>query len=948
MQLLNHSITYRPLKRVCQTAYGIVLFLLLYRIAPTMLCAQVIRVDPAFCTAEDTVTITFNAADGNMGLKNATPPIYAHTGVITSKSAHGNDWRYVVGNWGTADNRVLMTALGNQLYQIKFPLRKFYNVPADEKILKMAFVFRNTSGNLVGRDANGGDIFYQVYESNSQLLGNRFLPDANYLFLQKGSTFEVHYECSKEAGIYLYKNQVLVDSARGKTYKRLLVGEQEGQFDVTIVCSDGVDSLSSAFRYIIQPQTKVEEPPVGTRPGFQISSDHSARLSLLAPGKQHVYVLGDFNDYLPDTAFLMKRNHAGDLFWLDVASLVPGKIHHFQYLVDGVIKIADPLSTVVLDPWNDSGVSSSVYPDLPIYPFGKTNGNVTVLETEPPKYVWQSGDFVKPAKDQLLIYEFLVRDFTDEQSFAAVMDRLDYFKALGVNTLQLMPVNEFEGNSSWGYNASFTMAVDKYYGPANKLKELVDRAHQKGMAVVLDVVFNHVFSQSPLAQLYWDGALNKPSVNSPFLNADAKHPFNVGYDINHESPFTKRLVKQILQYWVEEFRIDGFRFDLSKGFTQNYTGNDANAFAKYDASRIRILKDYANHLWSIDPNTIVILEHFAENAEELELANAGMLLWGNMNYAFNQATMGYSDNDLTYAFSGTRGWRDDHLIAYMESHDEERLMFKNLQYGNGNAGYSVKNLDHALKRQEMAFAFLLMIPGPKMIWQFGELGYDYSINQCVNGTINSNCRLDPKPVRWDYLHNDQRTSIYETIAKIQALKEKTQVVYDEEPVLRVSEGLVKSIQYFGNGVNVLLMGNFHIIEQVRTFQFPHTGWWYDVLTADSIYIDGSEHEFVMPPGSMHLLVDQRDLLTQVELADQSSKAWIFPNPAQQQCIINVPRECVAFVLQDGTGCEHIIKWEQIGDGQYLLQWSEELPTGIYFIRALQKSPKPVIIKLAIH
>ena len=184
--------------------------------------SQVISVSPAFCTAEDTVTIVYNAAEGNKGLMNATPPVYAHTGVITSNSSNGNDWRYVIGNWGTADARVLMTDLGNQLYQIKFPVRKFYNVPAGEKILKMAFVFRNTNGSLVGRDAGGGDIFYPVYENKGQLLGQRILPVNDYIFIKKDSSFRVHYECSKTASIQVYKKGVLIDSVVGKTYERMI------------------------------------------------------------------------------------------------------------------------------------------------------------------------------------------------------------------------------------------------------------------------------------------------------------------------------------------------------------------------------------------------------------------------------------------------------------------------------------------------------------------------------------------------------------------------------------------------------------------------------------------------------------------------------------------------------------------------------------------------------
>jgi len=119
--------------------------------------------------------------------------------------------------------------------------------------------------------------------------------------------------------------------------------------------------------------------------------------------------------------------------------------------------------------------------------------------------------------------------------------------------------------------------------------------------------------------------------------------------------------------------------------------------------------------------------HFADDSEEQVLANYGMLLWGNSNYNYNEATMGYHENgksDFSWGYYGKRSWSQPHLVTYMESHDEERLMFKNLQYGNGAGAYSVKDPATALNRIKLAGAFFLTLPGPKMLWQFGELGYD--------------------------------------------------------------------------------------------------------------------------------------------------------------------------------------------------------------------------------
>src|SRR5205823_2038318 len=100
------------------------------------------------------------------------------------------------------------------------------------------------------------------------------------------------------------------------------------------------------------------------------------------------------------------------------------------------------------------------------------------------------------------------------------------------------------------------------------------------------------------------------------------------------------------------------------------------------------------------------------------------------------------------------------------------LMYKNLQSGNSFGTYNIRDLNTALQRIELSNAFFLTIPGPKMIWQFGELGYDYTINYCTNGTVDNACRLDPKPIRWDYLQVLQRKRIYDVVSKLNKLRKE--------------------------------------------------------------------------------------------------------------------------------------------------------------------------------
>jgi 1,4-alpha-glucan branching enzyme len=244
--------------------------------------------------------------------------------------------------------------------------------------------------------------------------------------------------------------------------------------------------------------------------GVNIINSNSVIFSLQAPYKQFVYLIGDFNDWMVDSAYAMKCEDNGGTdvhWWLEVMGLDPQTEYAFQYLVDGEIRIADPYSEKILDPWNDSDIPVSIYPDLKVYPAGKTSEIVSTFQIDRPEYIWQTTDYTRPPKTNLIIYEMLLRDFIVAHDYETLIDTLDYLQNLGVNALELMPVSEFEGNSSWGYNPSFYFAPDKYYGTADALKHLIDECHARGMAVIQDIVLNHSYGSSPLVRLYWDSAI---------------------------------------------------------------------------------------------------------------------------------------------------------------------------------------------------------------------------------------------------------------------------------------------------------------------------------------------------------------------------------------------------------------------------------------------------------
>jgi len=925
------------------------LAILLTLFSLNLIQAQVIWTEPFFPTIADDVTVYFDASEGNGALAGFSGDIYAHTGVITSESTTPSDWKFVVSDWGVADTNVLMTNEGNDVYSLAFNIQDYYDFPMGTEVLEMAFVFRDVTGSTVARSSDGSDIYTPVYPENAGYLMSLLTPTEPIVTLnQIGDEINIQAVANADSEWRITIGGGTAHLASGISQLDYnLPATIFGANEVQVIASSNGDTLRQSFSYLIPADPTIQDAPAGTVDGINLISDTNVRLQLFAPGKENIYVLGDFNDYALSESFQMNRSTNGERFWLDI-TVTPDEWHTFQYLVDGSIFIADPYSELVLDPNNDSFVPTETWPDLPSYPDG-ANGIVTLFRSNPEPYDWQVTNFDRPANGDLVIYELLMRDFTDAKNYQTLLDSLDYLERLGINALQFMPINEFEGNQSWGYNPSYHMALDKAYGTPESFKAVIDACHARGIAVILDVVYNHAFSQSPLAQLYWDGG--NPAPDNPWLNVEAKHPFNVGYDFNHESEATRSFVKRVMRYWLEEYRVDGFRFDLSKGFTQVDAMGNVGAWGQYDASRITILKEYADDMWATSPGSYVILEHFAANDEETELANYGCMLWGNMVHEYNEGSMGY-DSRLDWGYYKNRGWNDPHLISYMESHDEERLMYKNLEFGASTGNYFVKHLPTALRRNELASCFFYTVPGAKMLWQFGEVGYDFSINYCTNGTVNPNCRLDPKPIRWDYYEDADRRRLYNVTAALINLKKDYDLFAnptDEDFMINDpngTNGAPKRIRLSDGSLSAIIIGNFDIVQREVVPSFYSTGTWHEYFSGNTLDVTDTEAPILLEPGEYRIYFSE-DLpeppggsidyiLSDEEATQVVSSFEVFPNPVIDQATIQFNLIDVAEVgwqMTDLNG--RLIQQGQFGQrsiGNHQEQITmPELPEGMYFL-----------------
>ena len=415
--------------------------------------------------------------------------------------------------------------------------------------------------------------------------------------------------------------------------------------------------------------------PEGVQDGINYNADGTVTFVLHdkdTAGQRHAYcfIVGDWNNWTRVPEGSMFYDPTVGKWWITLGGFDADKEYRFQYRLGngtGDIYLSDPYTEIVYDEWNDKYIAG-----VPAFPDGAKQ-LVSAFQINKPAYNWKHSDFKIEDKNDLVIYELLFRDFTTSQNIAGAMTQLDYISNLGVTAVQLMPVQEFDGNLSWGYNPNHWFALDKYYGTREQYKEFIDECHARGIAVIVDVVYNHATGSHPWAKMWWDSASNCTADNNPWFNKVAKHEFNVFHDMNHENPMVKEMVKGSLEYLLTEYDVDGFRFDLTKGFTQNNTLGDVGAWGRYDQSRVDILKGYADHVWSVNSDAVVIFEHLADWSEEKVLAEHGIQLWRNMNGSYRSAVGGGS-GDFSGSYERTAGLYGG-WVSYMESHDEERICY---------------------------------------------------------------------------------------------------------------------------------------------------------------------------------------------------------------------------------------------------------------------------------
>lgn len=717
------------------------------------------------------ITLTFDPTKGSGGMKDATE-CYSHIGIITEKSVSIHDWKYIKGGgWGTKNEPKWTKVGANWQYEID-NMFTFFKCPEDEDIVALVMVFHdgNGSSSREGKTASGGDILVGV--------GQEIQPD-------------------------IWEN-----------YNPAAVVEATRPEGVVNGIYPGTDGTSVTLCTYAASKTE--------------------------PAK-HVFLVGDMTDWKLDNAYQLKRD--GNYFWITLTGLEKGKEYRYQYAIersDGVKKqISDLFAEKQLSP-DDSYEPKDVDPDLIPYPiYGADGGYISVLQLGKPEYEWSDAtlNFKRPNKNNLVIYEMWVYDHTPVRSLEGLKERMDYLQNLGVNAIELMPVNEFDGNYNWGYSPNHYFALDKAYGTPKMLKDFVEECHKRGMAVILDMVFNHATGNNPMNKLYpWtsDDPVKTDLRFNPWFNVTAPHPDNVYDDWNHGFEPTRDHFTRVLKYWLTEYKIDGYRMDLSHGLCSDKAGTAVENLKYY----------YTNGVQAASPDAYFILEHWGKTAESdwKALIEAGMMCWANTAHAFQQTAMGWlSDgDDLSWA-------NKDNFVSYCENHDEERCFFKVKKWGNGS---DIKNNEEArVARVPMNLGFQCMLDGPQLFYHFAELGFDmskfqdrygrwgddddgdydhgskYGVKPQIQGGAKMQVKLRPENYGW--FKAGPRMDAYQRVAKIIQLRTRLlPTIFEGDPTDQVI-GATNVIRYVQWGSDVYAVANFSS-SATKTVELP-AGTWYDYL-----------------------------------------------------------------------------------------------------------------------
>ncbi|TAK59205.1 MAG: T9SS type A sorting domain-containing protein [Bacteroidetes bacterium] len=629
---------------------------------------------------------------------------------------------------------------------------------------------------------------------------------------------------------------------------------------------------------------------------------------------------------------VVMRKHTGNAGWWIKTKLDSGT-YNYVYELEGGQRITDPYSR---------NITAEGYSTFSIGPAGLTDDD----------YVWNDGTFQRSPMNKLVLYELNVNEFAGgyfdldpgDVKWSHMINLLPYFDSLGINGIELMPVTDYSGigasGFSWGYDVNSYLALEPSFGTPGEFKEFVDSAHGRGIAVIMDMVFNHLTEGSTL----W---LMQPSESSnPYfklLSDKRPNEDDLGFfkDIDHWTTETQDLVYTALKLWIDDYHIDGFRYDFTQGIGWNRFDTTKGILGW--ANKIR--KDYNNSIYQIAehlPESPALIYysgltggwHDSFRDKVFDLArNASVSLTDVENLIIGLNAFGSNDTPSVPSVYANR----TEPVNACSNHDEQGLLFEMMTY----QGVPEST---ALRRDKLYATFMFASLGIPMLWE----GIEFS---APRGWVDPH-RLDYRPVEWNYYDTEQGRShfhYYKTLINQRihnpALYQGTLVKqwkYNTEKVL------VWGFNDADTGAMVQIIANLGNVQKtVNNVPWLAAGTWYDVFDQSTFYADSTTlASFTIPAYTARVFSSRSDAELGIplgvddgvkELPSGFSLEQNYPNPFNPSTVIRYSLSVNSYVtlkVYDVLGREVATLADGMQDAGFKSHvWDATgLPSGVYFYK----------------
>ena len=420
-------------------------------------------------------------------------------------------------------------------------------------------------------------------------------------------------------------------------------------------------------------------------------------------------------------------------------------------------------------------------------------------------YSWQHDDVPLPGNEELVIYELFVGGFSggepdskERGKFKDVVDKLDYLQKLGINAVELMPIQEYPGDNNWGYNPRHYFAVESSYGSSEDLKHLIDECHGRGMRVLMDCIFNHSDTEAPLTKINFDY----------WYSREASDPeYNWGPEFNYEHYDEHLNIKpawqfigDVVKFWIEEYHIDGIRYDASKQIGDF----DFLTWIAEQARKATPMKPFFNTAEYIPENPDVVgydkpmdacwHESFYQQALK-HICGDGFDLEG-LKEVIDCQQQGYT---------GTTN-----VINYISCHDHNYIL--------AELGDRKIFGESAYQRAKLGAVLLMTAVGVPLLWMGNEFG-EYNPEQEIK-------------IDWSLLESELNQELFHYYQGLIALRKENHALRSDNIEFFYQDEASKVLAYTrwndeGSRIAVIINFSDNFLENYIIKDFPQSGTWHE-------------------------------------------------------------------------------------------------------------------------